>query len=62
MDNDTDKTEELCTDLSRAFTMYRLRYLQDTPGIWTDRDVWDQMIEEIETHREQIIKTVAVTG
>ena len=62
MDHDTDKTEELCRDLSRAFTMYRLRYLSDTPGIWTDRDVWDQMIEEIEEHREQIIDTVAVTG
>ena len=54
-----DKQEQLLLNISEAFRQYREQFLQDTPGIWTDQDIWDEFLEEVTESTDEVINSCA---
>ena len=54
-----DKQQQLLLNISEAFRQYREQFLQDTPGIWTDQDIWDEFLEEVTESTDEVINSCA---
>jgi hypothetical protein len=53
--NETDQSEtDVIVNVSEMFRKARVKFDEDIPGIWTDRDVFEDVLEDIVNRLEQM--------